>query len=109
MPDPEYKNSANQLLDEHPDLRSAMAQSKKFAELKSQSSLDEVAGQTVYLVNDTQGDEDTLYVDALAKGAKGLLKNKTTKEGNDIYHELYLELDDRLKAIVEEKIAGGDV
>jgi hypothetical protein len=86
-----------------------MAESKSFAELKSQSSLDDVAGHTVYLVNDTQGDEDALYVDALAKGAKGLLKNQSERQAEDIYRKLYLELDERLRSIVEEEIAGGDV
>lgn len=107
MPDEKYKSFANQMLDENPDLRSAMTQSEKFTELKARFSLDEVAGQTVYLVNDTQGDEDALYVDALAKGVKASLKNKT-KEVDDIYRELYLELDDRLRAVVD-RIASEDV
>jgi hypothetical protein len=79
VPGQEFKSFANQVLDENPELRQAMAQSEGFAELKSRCSLDEVAGQTVYLVNDTQGDEDALYVDALAKGVKRFLKNKTEK------------------------------
>jgi hypothetical protein len=106
MPDYKYKSFANQVLDENPDLRSAMTQSEKFTELKDRFLLDEVAGNPVYLVNDTQGDEDALYVDALAKGVKASLGHKTV---DDIYRELYLELDDRLKAVAEDQIAGGDV
>jgi hypothetical protein len=106
MSDEKYKSFANRILDENPDLRSAMTQSEKFTELKDRFTLDEVAGQTIYLVNDTQGDEDALYVDALAKGAKALLKNK---EVEDIYRELYLELDDTLRTFVEDTIASDDV
>lgn len=109
MADEEFKSFANQVLDEHPDLRKAMAESEGFAELKSSSYLDEVAGHTVYLVNDVQGDEEALYVDALAKGVKRLRKNKGEKQVDDIYRKLVLELDDDLRSIVEEKIAGGDV
>ena len=109
MPEDEFKSFANQVLDEHPGLRKAMAESESFAELKSRSSLDDFAGHTIYLVNDTQGDEDALYVDALAKGAKGLLKNQSERQAEDIYRKLYLELDERLRSIVEEEIAGGDV
>ena len=108
MPEDKYKTFANRVLDENPDLRSAMTQSEKFTELKDRFGLDEVAGKKVYLVNDTQGDEDDLYVDALAKGVKASLKNKT-EAVDDIYRELYLELDDRLRAVAEDQIAGGDV
>jgi hypothetical protein len=109
MPDHEFKSFANQVLDENPELRKAMAESEGFAELKSRCFLDEVGGHNVYSVNDTQGDEDALYVDALAKGVKRLRKNRSEKQTDDIYRKLYLELDERLRSMVEKTIAGGDV
>jgi hypothetical protein len=108
MSEQEYKNFANRILDLHPELRDAMTRSERFAELKERFSLDEIGGERVYLVNDTQGDEDSLYIDALAKGVKGLLKDKKAEGMDEVCRQLYLELDDRLRSIVKEKIAGGE-
>jgi hypothetical protein len=109
MPGQNYKSFATLILDKHPELRKAMSESERFAELKEQSSLDEVGGKVIYLVNDMQADEDTLYVDALVKGFKGLVKNKMGDSVGEIYRKLFLELDDQLKSIVEEQIGGEDV
>ena len=105
MPDQDYKGFATQILNDHPELRDAMAQSEKFSDLKRRRLIDEVEGEKIYLVNDTQGGEEDLYIDSLAKGAKA----RPGGRSENIYHELYQELDDRLKVIVKEKIAGEDV
>lgn len=104
MSERDYKSQANRALDRHPELRRVMHQSPRFAELKERCSLDEVEGETVYLVNDTQGDEDDLFIDALAKGAGAPHAGGEDDARERLYRELFLELDDELKAVAREVI-----
>jgi hypothetical protein len=104
MSEREYKSRANLALDEHPELRRVMNESARFADLKERFSLDEVEGERVYLVNDTQGDEDDLFIDALAKGARESSAGGEDDAQGSLYRELFLELDDELKAVAHEVI-----
>jgi hypothetical protein len=81
----EFKNFANQILDEYPELRTAMAQSGRIRGVEIPKFFGRSRRPDVYLVNATKCDEEALYVDALAKGAKAVLKNK--QEENDIYRK----------------------
>jgi hypothetical protein len=105
----DYKSFATKVLDNHPELRAAMIRSPSFERLKQKAFLDEVKGEKIYLVNDTQGSEDDLYVDALVKGFKGLVKRKLMEGKDAIYRDLFLELDDRLQAIVEKELSGPSI
>lgn len=108
MSEHDYKSHANLALDEHPELRRVMNESARFAELKERFSLDEVEGERVYLVNDTQGDEDDLFIDALAKGARGGGSGVEDDARELLYRELFLELDDELKAVAREVVGRRD-
>ncbi|MGA9998100.1 MAG: hypothetical protein WBP93_21985 [Pyrinomonadaceae bacterium] len=94
------KSIATKFLDEHPELRSAMSASKKFAELKERSAMD-IDGERLYAVRgDTLGEEDDFYLDSLIKGS--------SQQGDgSVYsmsRELFLELDDRLKSLIMERL-----
>lgn len=100
MSDESVKSSAAKFLDEHPELRAAMSESKMFQELKGHSAMD-VDGERLYVVRgDTLGDEDDFYLDSLIKGS-------SPQGEGEIYslsRELFLELDDRLKNLILERL-----
>jgi len=94
------KSSATLFLDEHPELRAAMSASKKFAEIKGQTQLD-VDGERLYVVRgDTLGEEDDLYLDALAKGSSPQGEGRLYA----LSRELFEELDDHLKSLIEQRL-----
>jgi len=65
MSDQVEKSSATLFLDEHPELRAAMAKSQKFPEVKKRSSL-LIDGEQLYVVKgDVLGDEDELFLDGV--------------------------------------------
>lgn len=93
----EEKSSATRFLDANPELRRAMAESSVFEELKSRESLT-IDGENLYVVRgDTLGDEDELFLDALARGSRPTAQDELSRA-------LFLELSDELKAVVEGRL-----
>lgn len=88
-------------LDVHPDLREAQAQSEAFPRIREQASL-AVAGRQFYLVyGDTLGDEEELFLDRLARGARD--------QGADrLSRELFLELSPELQEVVRRELLRED-
>jgi hypothetical protein len=88
-------------LDAHPDLREAQAQSEAFPRIREQASL-AVAGRQFYLVyGDTLGDEEELFLDRLARGARD--------QGADrLSRELFLELSPELQEVVRRELCRED-
>lgn len=103
MPVENERSFATRFLDEHPELRSAMARSQKLPELKKRLALpkddatDENEEQLYIVKGDTVGSEDDLFVDALARGS-----NSATQDS--VARELYLELDPSLKSLVLDQL-----
>jgi hypothetical protein len=103
MPEQNEGSSASRFLNEHPELREAMAKSQKFAELKKRKALpkdnaeDQEEEQLYVVRGDTVGDEDELVLDALARGA-----NSETQDA--LARELFLEMDQRLQALVMNQL-----
>ncbi len=82
-----------QFLDAHPGLRDSMSVSDKFAELKKRAGLF-IDGEQIYVVRgDAQGDEDDLYLDALARGSN-------PHERDELARSLFLELDDHHRELI---------
>ncbi len=74
-----------------------MTASARFRELKARAGL-VIDGETLYAVRgDTLGTEDDFYVDALAKGAR-------PGAADPVYRDLFLELDERLQALVRQRV-----
>jgi hypothetical protein len=87
-------SGAAKFLDAHPRLRSAMARSAAFAELKDKARL-EIDGERLYLYRgDALGDEEDLYLDALAQGLAGQ---------GELQRRLFDELDEELRAAVRQR------
>ena len=103
MPDENARSSASKFLDEHPELRGAMAKSQKFPELKKRAALpkddeDNKEEEQLYIVRgDTVGDEDELFIDALARGS-----NPQSQDA--LARELFLEMDQRLQGLVMDRL-----
>ena len=93
MVEKETKSAATRFLDAHPQLRQAMSESKIFEQVKNAASLTIDEEQLYIVKGDALGDEDDLYLDALARGAKPSTQDELSRS-------LFLELDDELKAIV---------
>lgn len=94
------KSSATKFLDEHPELRTAMSESKKFAELKERAAMD-IDGERLYPVRgDTLGEEDDFYLDSLIKGSSPAGVDRMYGAAR----ELFLELDERLKSLIMERL-----
>lgn len=103
MPEENEGSSASKFLNEHPELREAMARSQKFAELKKRKALpkdnaEDHEEEQLYVVRgDTVGDEDELVLDALVRGAN--------PETNDaLARELFLEMDQPQQALVMSRL-----
>jgi len=93
MSDENQKSAATVFLDVHPEFRTAMATSRTFQEIKARATLN-VDKETLYIVRgDTLGNEDDLYLDALARGAGSTV--------DDVYRQLFLELDEASRALIE--------
>jgi hypothetical protein len=88
-------------LDAHPELREAQARSEVFPRIREQASL-AVAGRQFYLVyGDTLGDEEELFLDRLARGARD--------QGADrLSRELFLELSPELQEVVRRELLRED-
>lgn len=87
-------SGAAAFLDAHPRLRAAMASSAAFAELKQAAAL-EIDGERLYLYRgDALGDEEDLYLDALAKGLAGQ---------GELQRRMVDELDEELRAAVRQR------
>lgn len=87
------KSSSAQFLDAHPELRELMSASNKFAELKKRAGL-LIDGEQIYVVRgDAQGDEDDLYLDALARGSN-------PSERDELARSLFLELNDQQRELI---------
>lgn len=103
MPEPTKKSFAARFLDEHPALRDAMSKSQKLPELKKRVALpkdnaNDTEEEQLYIVRgDTVGDEDELYVDALARGS-----NPATQDV--LARELFLETDPNLQGLVKDQL-----
>lgn len=99
MSDQQGIPSASEFLDRHFGLRQAMAESRKFAELKAKLppplSIDE---EDLYfgLYGDVPVSEDELYLTSLLQGAR-------QRDARCIYGELYAELSDDLKAVIADE------
>lgn len=98
MPKPS-ETAASKLIDEHPDLGGVMERSQKFAELKKRLALpkddeENKEEEQLYIVRgDTVGDEQELFIDALARGS-----NPETQDV--LARELFLEMDEPLQALI---------
>ncbi|MFN2515294.1 MAG: hypothetical protein ABR556_03695 [Pyrinomonadaceae bacterium] len=96
MPGKDEKDAATLFLDENPELRTSMSKSKKFSELKKRSLLF-IDGEQLYVVKgDTLGNEQELYLD-------GLIKGSNPANQDELYRELFLELDDNGKSLIMER------
>jgi len=91
-------STAARFLDSHPKLRQAMARSAAFAELKQRAAL-EVDGERLYRYRgDALGEEEDLYLDALAKGLAGQ---------GELQSQMFAELDEELRATVRQRLEPG--
>jgi hypothetical protein len=85
-----------ELLAMHPHLREVMDRSSTFAAIKQRATLN-IDDQVEYIVrDDTLGDEDELFVEALLRGA-------SSSEPADPYRALYMELDEDARAIIDQR------
>lgn len=92
----EIKSSATKFLDAHPGLRLAMKNSAVFQAVKEKHALD-IDKERFYIVKgDALGDEDELYLDALARGSK-------EASAGDLSRALFLELKEDEKKLLEER------
>ena len=103
MVDQNERSSASRFLDEHPALRDARGSSQKFAELKKRAALpkdneEDKEEEQLYIVRgDTVGDEDELYLDALARGSNPEARDALARA-------LFSELDEQLQALVMSEL-----
>ncbi|MEO8076113.1 MAG: hypothetical protein ABI818_07275 [Acidobacteriota bacterium] len=84
---------ATKWLDEHPQLRTAMARSAVWPRVKREAAVT-IRGQPMYVVaGDTLGGEEELFLDRLARGAR--------EAGADaLSRELFQEQSQAVQAIV---------
>ena len=88
---------AARFLDDHPELREAMARSAVWPRVKRDATVT-IRGQPMYVVGgDTLGGEEELFLDRLARGAG--------ESGADpLSRELFLEQPDAVQAIVRTRL-----
>ena len=80
-------------LESHPELADARARSSVWPRILRETAI-EVGGETLFLVaGDTLGDDDDLYLERLARGARAAGSDPTSRE-------LFLELPQHLHPIV---------
>ena len=93
MSDPDRSLGANRWLVD------AMRSSTAFEAVKREAALD-IDDERLYIVRgDTLGSEQELYLEALVRGAQ--CDNPT-----DPVRQVYLELDDHQRAVIDERIGG---
>ena len=91
------RTSAEAFLDSNRSLREARDRSAVWPRIKTGAAID-VGGRELYIAGgDTLGGEDELYVDRLARGAKG-------SGSDELSRSLYLELPADLQAIVRREL-----
>ncbi len=96
---PDRPARPDELLATHPHLREVMDRSSNFAKIKRQAALN-IDDQVEYIVrDDTLGDEDTLFVEALVRGA-------ASEEPDDVHRALYMELDEEVRALIDRRTRG---
>lgn len=96
MTETDDKRPEAAFLDEHPELREQMAASETFRALKKRAALP-LEGEQLYIVRgDMQGDEDELYLDALARGSNSLTKDALARN-------LFLELDEPHRELISNR------
>ena len=90
--------SASEFLDRHPRLREAMAKSEKFTALKAKQRSLNIDGEELFfgLYGDVPVNEDELYLKSLLEGAR-------QKDGSSLYGELFAELSNDLKSVIEAR------
>ena len=92
-------SNARQFVHAHPELVEAMERSEAFAAVREGAVL-EVDDERLYIVRgDTLGDEEDLFVETLVRGAQ-------SSEADDPNRAVYLELDDRAREVVDQRVRG---
>lgn len=92
------KSAATIFFDEHPELRAMMDKSRQFPEMKKRKALPLMDDEQLYVVRgDTQGDEDELYLDALARGSN-------PESQDELARALFLELDEHSRSLIMERL-----
>jgi len=92
-------SSARKFVHAHPELVEAMHRSEAFAAVRDQAALD-VDDERLYIVRgDTLGDEEDLFVETLVQGAQ-------SSEPDDPNRAVYLELDDRAREVIDQRVRG---
>jgi hypothetical protein len=82
----------------HRGLEEAMKASTAFEEVKRQAALD-IDDERLYIVRgDTLGTEQDLYLETVVRGAQ-------RDDPSDPYRRVYLELDDEVRILVDERVA----
>lgn len=91
--------SAGEFVRANPGLEAAMRTSEPFARVR-QGAVLELDDERLYIVRgDTLGDEAELFVETVVRGAQA-------SDPSDPTREVYLELDDGLRALVRQRIEG---
>jgi hypothetical protein len=91
---------ASRFLAANPRLRDAMAASTAFRQLKARKTVI-IDGQHLYIIRgDALGNEDDLYLDALAKGL-------APQPSDELYRSVFGELTDELKNVVRQRLERG--
>lgn len=99
MSNQEDYRDAMGFLNNHPELRSAMARSNIFSEIKNKLSPPLlIDGESIYFMFGDAGqvNEDELYYKALITGS-------TRSSSGDLYHDLFEELDPNLKQLISDE------
>jgi hypothetical protein len=91
------KRPAAAFLDEHPEFRERMTASETFRELKKRDALPLLDGEQLYIYRgDAPGDEEDLYLDALARGSNSLTTDALARK-------LFLELDEPHRELISNR------
>ena len=92
-------SGAREFVQSHPGLVRVMASSEAFASIKDGAAL-EIDGVREFIVRgDTFGEEEDLFVETLVRGAQ-------STDPNDPSRVVYEQLDDELRAVVDERVKG---
>jgi len=76
-----------------------MSASLAFAAVRDRSAL-EIDEERLYIVHgDTLGDEEDLFVETLIRGAQ-------TSDPSDPNRAVYLDLDDEMREVIEQRVRG---
>lgn len=93
-------SEASRFLARHGELADAMRASSAFETVKRDAALD-IDEERLYIVRgDTLGSEEDLFLETLVRGAQ-------RDDPDDPARQVYLELDDDQRALVDERIGRG--